>query len=329
MDGSRSLGDKDAAVRPRTTEARRIGTSAEALFNSACANLGWVVTKTPLESDFGIDFRIEPTAAHSVDGIEFYAQVKGTSASDATLLSQSVRISAQHCEYWRAKLVPVAVVCVNLAASSIHYGWFTGSTRDSAALSQQVKIDHEFPVDLLATLEEYYRAVRAAAVRSSALDTWLSAAVTLCWALARRAAIDAYPQRFAELEAQHEDSRFTKRQIQDQVLLMAMGGSIAQLSAPIMGHMPGLDRALRCRDELLRLWDRHYVAQPMKEMPGLKVPAAAAILLDSFRTEDKYALYLATELAGLLVQLRSDLAARPLEVFATRGPTDLWITDHR
>jgi hypothetical protein len=107
-----------------------------------------------------------------------------------------------------------------------------------------------------------------------------------------------------------------------------MSGCIAELGAPIMGHMPGLDRALRCRDALLRLWDKHSVATPIREM-GFKVPAAAAILLDSFRAEEQYALYLATELAGLLVELRSDLAARPLEVFATGGLTELWTPGQR
>jgi hypothetical protein len=191
VDEAGSLGGINAALKPQTTEARRIGLSAEALFNSACTNLGWIVTKTPLESDFGIDFRVEPTSAYVVEGIEFYAQVKGTSVTETTGLSQSIRISAKHAEYWRAKLLPVAVVHVNVTVSSIHYGWFNGSTRDSTQSSYQVKIDHEFPVGLVTTLEKYYKAARAAAARSSVLDSWLSAAVTLSWTLARKAAIDA------------------------------------------------------------------------------------------------------------------------------------------
>ncbi len=141
--------------RPKTTSARQTGIAAESLFIEACSRLGWVVSKTPLESDFGIDYRVEPVLDRLVDGIEFYAQVKGT-AANPEILASTVRVSIKTAEYWRMKLVPVAIVSVNTQSSSIHYGWFDGG-KQASDVYYEVAITHEFPVELLTQLKELLR----------------------------------------------------------------------------------------------------------------------------------------------------------------------------
>ncbi len=58
---------------------------------------------------------------------------------------------------------------------------------------------------------------------------------------------------------------------------------------------------------------------PVQPIPGLKMPAAPGILLESFKAEEAYLLFLATELARLLLELRSELLAKPIEVLAPSG----------
>src|SRR5262249_4883852 len=122
-DGDAKESKSDRSGRPKTTAARRIGIVAETMFAEACSRLGWVISKTPLESDFGIDFRVEPVTDRHVEGVEFYAQIKGSSGAPA-VLAPSVRVASNTVNYWAAKLIPIAVVSVNIKTPSIHYGWF-------------------------------------------------------------------------------------------------------------------------------------------------------------------------------------------------------------
>ena len=309
--------------RPRTTEARRIGLTAEALFVEACTQHGWIVNKTPLESDFGIDFRIEPVSDHRVDGIEFYAQVKGTTA-DPKGLTPVVRVEQRTVEYWRAKLTPIAVVSVNVQSRSIHYGWFSGTVRSHEG-NLEVRATHEFPLGLLDELTSYYEQVREAAVRSSVLDGWLLAASALTWQMAKRSAIEKYPERFPSLEERHEDSQFTRGAVLGQIGQLLMDRAVSDLRRPIIHSLPHAERVIACRGALLDLFESHTVTTPFKEISGLTVPyAATGMLHSSFRHDQEYATFLASELTRLLVELRKEMAEKPLEVLDPSGLIVPW-----
>ncbi|MGH2853901.1 MAG: DUF4365 domain-containing protein [Solirubrobacteraceae bacterium] len=141
---------KGVVASPQTSQPRQIGVLAENIFSSACAALGWVVSKTPQESDYGIDFRVEPVFDRQIPGIEFFAQVKGTSQDFPH--APVVAIRSTTASYWRAKLVPVAVVLVDIRDSTIRYGWFDG-TEGAGSDGVTIRLGERFPGFLTETLQ--------------------------------------------------------------------------------------------------------------------------------------------------------------------------------
>jgi Nucleotidyl transferase AbiEii toxin, Type IV TA system/Domain of unknown function (DUF4365) len=301
---------KGVVASPQTSRPRQIGVLAENIFSSACAALGWVVSKTPQESDYGVDFRVEPVFDRQIPGIEFFAQVKGTSQDIPH--APVVAIRATTASYWRAKLVRVAVVLVDIRDSTIRYGWFDG-TQGAGPEGVTIRLGERFPGFLTEILQNYYESIRTDAVSSPALDSMLEAAATLSYALADDVITEHYPHLADQAAAQHRNSKFTVGQIQRQLRLMLMSQAVSMLRRPSPKMPELLDGPIAdIRREIISIVDQFTVSTVLDrtKKSGLKddVPLGAGVILtevyDHFRP---YLAYLSTRLATQLAVARSNL----------------------
>lgn len=314
--------DEDAvspdAGSPQTSTARQIGILAENIFAGACSALGWIVSKTPQESDYGIDFRIEPVFGRQVPGMEFFAQVKGTKQASG-FFAPSIGIKASVASYWRAKLVPVAVVLVDVGESRLRYGWFDGTEgRDTATVT--VKLANEFPDGLVADLEQYYKSIRTDVVSSAALDSMLEAASVISFVVSEEAAIDTYPDLAEMQSGNYEDTKYSVREINAQGRRLLLSGAVGILRRPHIGVPDSLDEAIAdMRREVVSVCDSFMMAGVYGHH-GLSNGVRGSIGMwrdEAFEYARPYLAYASSRLAMELAMARSNLTRERLAQLAS------------
>jgi hypothetical protein len=183
------------------TKSVRIGHRAEAIFESACRDLGWLPVKTPQEADFGIDYRVEIVdQTGNVGELEFYVQLKGTARSTVT---PTIRLKAATANYLRAKLLPVLLVGIEVSARSVKCAWFAGGSKMSIPLVR------EFPGRVEGDVREYYAGIRAAVMGATG-ESYISQLLQTLAAISRLVAqtqLDYAAVPPPDRDAQHEAQR--------------------------------------------------------------------------------------------------------------------------
>jgi Domain of unknown function (DUF4365) len=147
-----------------TSRPDRVARLAEATFAKECAKADWKLVQTPLEVDYGIDYRVEipNSPGRTSPDVEFLVQLKGTNQAPGTGGHQSVRVASKTIGYWNSKLLPLMVVLVDVQTDEVFAVWY-----DAAPVHGESRAfvfgpsDRWDPVRIRMELNRFYTAARA------------------------------------------------------------------------------------------------------------------------------------------------------------------------
>lgn len=153
---------------PTTPVPESPGQSArisEARFLEECARVHWKAIPTPLEVDFGLDYRIEipEEPGRTSADVEFLVQLKSTSAAPNASGFLTVSIDTQTLQYWKSKVLPTLVVLFHHPSDRFFTAWYFPALDDAKSRTFRFALEDEWdPITLHTDVQRYYQQVRSA-----------------------------------------------------------------------------------------------------------------------------------------------------------------------
>lgn len=138
---------------------------SEARFLEECARVGWKAIPTPLEVDFGLDYRIEipDTPDRTSTDVEFLVQLKSTSAAPNASGFLTVSIDETTLKYWSAKVLPTLVVLFHHPTDRFYTSWYLPALDDATQRTFRFAREDEWdPITLRTDVQRYYQHMRVA-----------------------------------------------------------------------------------------------------------------------------------------------------------------------
>lgn len=155
----------DAVAATAPSSPGRSARISEARFLEECARVDWKAIPTPLEVDFGLDYRVEiPEAPGRISAdVEFLVQLKSTSATPNKSGLLTVSIAPTTLKYWKSKVLPTLVVLFHHATDTFYTSWYFPALDDTTQQTFRFAREDEWdPITLQDDVQRYYRHVRAA-----------------------------------------------------------------------------------------------------------------------------------------------------------------------
>jgi hypothetical protein len=286
----------DDALLDRSDSLARL---SEARFATVCAKFDWKLIPTPLEADYGIDFRVEiPEKPGRISrDVEFLVQLKSSNQKRDNRGRLRISLRAETMDYWNSKLLPVLVVLYHQPSDRFYAVWhstepFVGKTR-SYYVSSDAELDH---FKVAAGVSTYYQSSRAALTSRGATSVFsriLASSETLLSILltndnVRRAMVDS-----TEVRREGVDTMFMS------VVIIGMARLEAPL--PLIPEDPATSDIVRNVRLVLAIRNSWLVQGGPTGAPVLISLVAGALFWDSCR-------HLVTVLADLTSFLALQLA---------------------
>ena len=138
---------------------------SEARFLEECARVDWKAIPTPLEVDYGIDYRVEipDSPGRTSSDVEFLVQLKSTGLKPNQSGLLTVSIDGATLKYWKSKVLPTLVVLFHHQTDAFYTAWYLPALDDGRARTFHFAREDEWdPITLQNDVRKYYRHVRAA-----------------------------------------------------------------------------------------------------------------------------------------------------------------------
>lgn len=138
---------------------------SEARFLEECARVGWKAIPTPLEVDFGLDYRVEipDMPDRTSTDVEFLVQLKSTNALPNTSGLLTVAIDEATMRYWNSKVLPTLVVLFHHPTDTFYTSWYFPALAEGTQRTFRFAREDEWdPIRLRVDVQRYYQYVRAA-----------------------------------------------------------------------------------------------------------------------------------------------------------------------
>jgi hypothetical protein len=229
---------------------------SEARFLEECARVGWKAIPTPLEVDFGLDYRIEipDTPDRTSTDVEFLVQLKSTSAAPNASGFLTVSIDKTTLEYWKSKVLPTLVVLFHHPTDSFYTSWYFPALDD--ATQRTFRFAHEDgwdPITLRTDVQRYYQQMRVSL--ASGGDWSVLSVMQFHCALLIKLLLLHPDVRRAALDPDADLSGATVEQMFLTLLLMHHRALSAP--APILSGQPNaadIVKLMRTLDAIVRSW---------------------------------------------------------------------------
>lgn len=158
---------RDQAAEPSSVShpPNRSARISEARFLEECARVDWKAIPTPLEIDYGIDYRVEipDSPGKRSSDVEFLVQLKSTGVKPNRSGLLTVSIDEATLKYWKSKVLPTLVVLFHHQTDAFYTAWYLPALDDAMAKTFRFAREDEWdPITLQNDVRRYYTHVRAA-----------------------------------------------------------------------------------------------------------------------------------------------------------------------
>lgn len=231
---------------------------SEARFLEECARVDWKAIPTPLEVDYGLDYRIEiPDAPDRTStDVEFLVQLKSTSAAPNASGFLTVSIDETTLKYWNSKVLPTLVVLFHHPADRFYTTWYFPALDDATQRTFRFAREDEWdPITLRTDVQRYYRHMRVAL--ASGGDWSVLAVMQFHCALVIKLLLGHPDVRRAALDPDGDLSGAETENMLPFLFLLHMHHRALSAPAPILSGQPSaadIVKLLRILDAIVRSW---------------------------------------------------------------------------
>jgi hypothetical protein len=229
---------------------------SEARFLEECARAGWKAIPTPLEVDFGLDYRIEiPDSPGRIStDVEFLVQLKSTSVAPNASGLLAVSINETTLKYWNSKVLPTLVVLFHHPTDKFYTSWYLPALDDATQRTFRFAREDEWdPTTLRTDVQRYYQHMRVAL--ASGGDWSLLAVMQFHCALLIKLLLQHPDVRRAALDP---DADLGGAKMEPSFLtLLLMHHRALSAPAPILSDQPNaadIVKLVRTLDAIVRSW---------------------------------------------------------------------------
>lgn len=155
--------------------ADNIARLSEAKFATICSRFDWKLIPTPLESDYGIDFRVEipEQPGRTSRDVEFLVQLKGSNQRPDKRGRLRVSIRCDTVDYWNSKLLPVLVLLYHQPTDRFYCVWHTAEPCPGKTRSYFFSSENEIDSGKVSLhVKNYYNLSKAALTSRGALSVF-------------------------------------------------------------------------------------------------------------------------------------------------------------